>query len=358
MTLTFFIATLYPGGAERQLVYIINELASRGHKVTLLTLDQGEAYRDELDESVIQENLATRQPATALLKLVRWLRRERPDVLVNFLYHSTLLGRVAGRLAGVKVVSSYRNTSYGSALRDSLIRLSSPLDHLTLSNVEAARGVLCSPTHPLQVIPNLYQSAFAASQSASALPERQNNRFHWLFLGRLETQKNLTSLIEAMQQLEAQASGRHALWLVGEGKERDTLMEQIDREGLGQAVTLLGHRADPLALLQHADALILPSHREGMPNALMEAMACGTATVATPVGAVPEMLADERGVLTDGTSSNELADAMRRLSQMPNAQRHAMAERATQYIHHACSLPAVVDQWERELSSMISGNNH
>ncbi|EWG99103.1 glycosyltransferase [Halomonas sp. BC04] len=349
MKLVLFIGDLFPGGAERQLVHLANGLAARGHQVTLLTLLNGDAYLESLSEKVSHVSLATKRPLSALIALVRYLRREKPQLMINFLLHATLLGRVACRMTGVACLTSYRNVSYGSPLRDGLIRWSSHLDHVTSSNVAAAIGTLYprGKRRRLEVIPNVYLNGAIAE--LEPLP-RQGTGFHWLFLGRLEAQKNLSALLEAFRTLcesPAQATSELPhLWLAGEGPERQALEQQIERLGLARQVTLLGHLDNPARALAAADAFILPSSREGMPNALMEAMAHGLPCVATPVGAVPEMLEGERGILTVDTSSAALAEAMQQLMLSSSAERIAMAERARAYIHSACGPDAVLERWD------------
>jgi len=108
-----------------------------------------------------------------------------------------------------------------------------------------------------------------------------------LALGRLSPEKGQDVLLEAFSRLPADEH-RHLL-LAGDGALRPVLERRA--AALGERVRLLGWRDDPWALLGAADVFVLPSRREGLPIALLEALAVGLPVVATHVGAVGEVLA-------------------------------------------------------------------
>jgi glycosyltransferase involved in cell wall biosynthesis len=134
-----------------------------------------------------------------------------------------------------------------------------------------------------------------------------------LATSRLHPTKGHRDLLAAVAQLR-QTSPRVRLLLVGDGVERPHLEEQARGLGLGDAVRFTGFRDDVTALLQAADLFVLPSLREGMPNAALEAMAAGLPIVACAVDGVPEAVADgETGLLVPPGSPDALADALGRL---------------------------------------------
>lgn len=117
------------------------------------------------------------------------------------------------------------------------------------------------------------------------------NEFVMLAVGRLSAEKGFADLLEAAA-LARQNAPEFRLVLVGEGPERAPLEASIARLGLAGRVLLPGHfhRMAPWYAL--ADALVMPSHSEGSPNVLLEAMAAGLPVVATTVGGIPEMASD------------------------------------------------------------------
>ena len=130
-------------------------------------------------------------------------------------------------------------------------------------------------------------------------------------VGHLIERKGHHRIIEAMTQLP-----EFDLLVVGEGPERERLTAQINRSNLYHRVRLLGSRphAELASLYSAADALVLASSREGWPNVLLEAMACGTPVVASNIWGNPEVVQDPTaGVLMTENTSDGVVEAVRRL---------------------------------------------
>ncbi len=156
--------------------------------------------------------------------------------------------------------------------------------------------------------------------------------FVTLFVGRLVDHKNLPSLVRAAAILERSPHDQTIL-LVGEGPERPALLEIIQAMGC-TSIRFLGERDDVDRLLQIADAFVLPSFREGLSNAILEAMAAGTPVVASRVGGNVELLQDGKtGLLYPGDDHEALArslsmlmdDPVRRRELGAAARRHVLA---------------------------------
>ncbi len=167
------------------------------------------------------------------------------------------------------------------------------------------------PDVRVHLIPN---AVAPASTSASVgNPEQAGLRL--LFLGRLDAAKGLFELLEAVAVLVR--SGRlMCLLIAGTGAEEAALRARVDALGLHSQVELVGARfgADKQALLQWAQVFVLPSHAEGLPYALLEAMAAGIAPVVSAVGSVPDVVSDqEHGLLVMPHRVDQLVVALARL---------------------------------------------
>ena len=130
-------------------------------------------------------------------------------------------------------------------------------------------------------------------------------------VGNLIALKGHDLVIRALQLLPG-----YALLIVGEGELRKPLEELADALRVGDRVRFLGavRQAELAEIYNAADALVLASSREGMPNVLLEAMACGTPVVATAVGGVPEVVKGEAaGVLVEQRDAGSIAAAVRHL---------------------------------------------
>src|SRR5579871_4600060 len=132
----------------------------------------------------------------------------------------------------------------------------------------------------------------------------------FISVGRLDPQKGLTFLLEAMRAL-LQEHPRGHLLLVGEGTARAALSDWICEHHLVDSIHLLGWRSDVPELLKSATCLVRSSLWEGMPNVVLEAMASGLPVVATQVEGMTELLQNQStGILVPPGSASELAAAM------------------------------------------------
>jgi glycosyltransferase involved in cell wall biosynthesis len=136
-----------------------------------------------------------------------------------------------------------------------------------------------------------------------------------LFVGNLLPVKNPVLAVEALAVLKERFPARHwRLLMVGAGPLRAKILERAG--SLGDAVTLAGvcPPAQVVRFMQAADVLCVPSHNEGIPNVIREALACGLPVAATRVGGIPEVLTDPRvGELVEPGQPTAMAEALARM---------------------------------------------
>jgi glycosyltransferase involved in cell wall biosynthesis len=156
----------------------------------------------------------------------------------------------------------------------------------------------------IHLIPNgVDTSAFGPAPSPPA-----NRRALAVFVGRLDPQKNLFALLEA-----AAIVGELDLLFVGDGTQREQLRERARRLGVNLELAGIVPHEDLPALLRRADLFVLPSHIEGHPKALLEAMSVALTCVGTDVEGIRTLLRDgETGILSPGTDAGSLAAALGR----------------------------------------------
>lgn len=137
-----------------------------------------------------------------------------------------------------------------------------------------------------------------------------------LYLGRLVREKGLFEALEGLQRAR-QAGAPATLVLAGSGPDEAALRAAAAGLRLGDAVHFAGpvFGADKLALLAAADALLFPTYAEGLPYALLEAMAAGLPAITTPVGAIPDLIDDGvHGILVPPRDAQGVAGAIARLA--------------------------------------------
>ncbi len=158
----------------------------------------------------------------------------------------------------------------------------------------------------IEVLPN-------ASRAPAAIEERHAGPVSILFLGKVGKRKGIPQLVDAFERLSGVADWTGVI--AGDG-EVEQVRADITRRGLADRVSLTGWvgPADVDRLLGDADILVLPSFDENLPMSVIEAMGYGLAVVATPVGAVTDIIEDgETGILVPVGDPVKLASALERL---------------------------------------------
>jgi glycosyltransferase involved in cell wall biosynthesis len=360
------IGQLGLGGAEKQVVLLASGLRRRGIDAQVLVMFGGGEREEELRAAGVPvARLGFRRcPFTpgmfwanvrAFGQLVRHLRRRRPAVLHAFLFHSYVIAAPAARLARVPVLVAGRRSlgdfKGGRRWVLALERAATSATDLLIANADAvaadARNEEGVPAGKITVIYNgLPDAAFEIGP-----PTGERARPVVLCVANLKSYKGHRFLVEAVAMLRTRGLDV-TLVLAGDGPERSALQALADRRGVD--ARLLGTRTDVQTLLASADVVALPSLTEGLPNAVMEAMAAGRPVVATDVGGTAELLRD-RGILVPPRDAAALAEGLERLLTDPAyASRLAAAARA--WVRENAALDTMIDRhiavytelWERK----------
>lgn len=345
------------GGADRQILYLAEALLASQYDVRLVSMTPlGEMGRRAVAGGLPVTSLDMergRADWQAFQRLVSLLRDWQPHLLTSFMYHANLLGRLAGKWAGVPlIVTSIRSERHGSASRDWLMRLTNWMDHCCTTNSQQVanslgkRGLLS--IEKSRVIPN------GVDVGALTVPADERVRvrgelglapteFVWLAIGRLLPQKDYPTLLQAFQPL---AGAPARLLIAGRGPLLDELQQEARQLGIASQVVFLGVREDIAALLAAADGFVLASAWEGMPNVVMEALAAATPVVATGVGGVSELVEPGKsGLLVPARDPGALSQTMQRLMMLSVEQREQMGLAGRDHVSTHYGLGAMADRW-------------
>ena len=257
----------------------------------------------------------------ALVELVRLMRQIKPDIVHASSSKAGFIARIAAVLARVPVrlftVHGWSFRPHRGALRLawlSLERFARPLTTKMIFPAESTRaeGIETGACTPEQAVLIPYS---VKPQPERARPARQPPRI--ISVARLTPQKDVKSLVRALALLP---SGTFRAQLVGDGDDRPAIEAEIDANGLGDSVELLGDRNDVPDLLAAADVFVLASWWEALPIAILEAMAAGLPVVASNVDGVSEMVVNgETGILVPPGEPEPLAAALARMTEDSNA---------------------------------------
>ncbi|GBC97341.1 Putative glycosyltransferase EpsD [bacterium HR16] len=366
-SILFLINSLAYGGAETQLVRVATRLKRRGWDVKVVTLIPPTAYVDELEqESIPVTTLGMRRKIPdprAILRLARMVRLWKPDIVHSHMVHANLLARVTRLFAPVPVlISSARSIIEGGRLREVLYRLTDPLCDMTthVCRVGAERYVKTGivPAHKMRHIPNgIDTDLFRPDGEMRARGRCElgvSESFVWLAVGRFEVPKDYPNLLTAYARV-AQSHPHSLLLLAGDGPLRSEMEGIVCSLGIQHRVRFLGVRRDVLQLMNAADAYVMSSSREGLPNVLLEAHATGLPVVATDVGGNREIVRDgESGFIVPSRNPDALARAMQHLMSVSERERSQMGAVGRQHIIENYSMEHVVQQWENLYRELLS----
>jgi glycosyltransferase involved in cell wall biosynthesis len=362
-TLAFLIPTVDQiGGAERQVLDLAQEFASRRWPVTLIVLS---GSRDSslpiLHEAGIRYvSLGMRKAwidPRGWLRYYHWHRSTHPEILHAHLPHATFFARLSRLLAPVPVlIDTIHTTAAGSNTRRLLYRLTHPLTNRITCVSRAvqdfardARIASHSTLLPNGVrIPSLETTSTYTAGAFYSASERFDSAdlppFRWLATGRLSLVKNYPTLLQAFAELPASTK----LTIAGAGPEEPQLRALAAALGIAPRVHFAGFQCDIQPLLGNADAFVQSSLWEGLPLAILEASAASLPVVATDAPGTREtILPGHTGWLVPIANAAALASAMRDLMAMPLAERHQMGMHGRAFVEANFALPVIVDRWEQ-----------
>jgi len=365
------ITELDIGGAQKALARLLAHLDRQRFEPTVVCLYNGDkAVAQEIRQlgiPVFDLRMTAKWRFDALWRLYRLLRREHPVILHTWMFHATLIGRLVGILAGVPIrISSRRNVEIGGPVREWINRWTLWMDNRVIAVCEEARKAeIHRGGAPPQKVVTIYNGIEVLPLSTREAA-RENLRAvlglppHALLvgiIGRLHPQKGHRVLLEAATHVVARDWQVYFI-LIGDGPLRHSLEAIAREQGLAGRVHFLGTRHDIPQLLAAMDLFVLSSFWEGMPNAVLEAMATGLPVVATAVGGTPEVVVDGvTGLLVPPRDPVALAQAIERLLADPEL-RHRMGQAGRERVEQHFSVEQMVRKTEALYEELLYSVDH
>lgn len=327
MKMLFFTVTMNRGGTERVIANLANRFSEEGEKVNILTCGSGVSSY-ELSHTVSHLTIDTRLEQLTEMKPKRFLRRRRelkkqirtlsPDIVVCMLPEPCFLMLSIKKLVHAPIIISercnpkeeYSNLVY-YLIQKVLYRRASGM----VFQCEGARKFFDKKTcRNSTIILNPLHSSFLSTSQFVARKKRI------VTTGSLYSYKNQLLLIKSFQLIMKEFP-EFTLECYGEGPERQNLQEYIYKNQLQDKILLPGIEKDMKARLEEASLFVLPSNYEGLPNALIEAMALGLPVIATdcPCGGPASLIQDEEnGLLVEVGNVEAMANAIRKVIKNPS----------------------------------------
>ena len=317
MRILFILPSLYGGGAERVASIWSSELAKTDIEVHLLVF-----YRTENEYGIHAKvnihsfcNEKSEYDSYSKLKKLTLMRQTlkeiKPEIVMPFITYIGIMVSLSKIGLHIKIYETIRNNPW-CIPQNRIIRW--------IRNISILNSKLCIVQTQSQlsyfpawlqkrivVISNPIQRSFTERQK-----EWNNKIQNIVAVGRLEKQKNYPLLINAFNTISQEFNDVH-LNIYGEGSLKNELIELINHLNLQERVSLCGRNHNILAALLDSDLYILSSDYEGMPNALMEAMAIGLPCISTNCLTGPSDLIKNgtNGILIPVGDMNALVNAMK-----------------------------------------------
>lgn len=337
------------GGAERQITLLANVMAKRGHEVHFLVVAQY-SKRYPISEKVIihdltyAENKGLHPIIGRYLALKKVYKEIQPDITIHYNLQSAYLTLAMPKKIYCKAIYSERGDPYDKEysgllgkIRDWAVK---GMDGLVFQS-EGARDFFDEKIRAKSVV--IHNSV---EVPVDKYPVPLNRRKRIVSAGRLHEQKNYSLLIDAFAKIASDIP-EYELVIYGDGDLRESLQKKIYNYKLNDRISLLSACKDLWDKIHDASLFVLSSDFEGMPNALMEAMALGIPCLSTdcrPGGARTLIKDGINGFVIPRKDTNALAEKMLYILTHPDvSKRISEGGRKIAYTHNE---KETFDKWE------------
>lgn len=358
------IPTLDRAGAEKQMNLLVRHMDRERFQPIVCVLTRTGPLERELREAGVEIHLVgkrLRLDPAAYLRLLKVIRRTKPEVVQTWLFAGNSYGRLAARQAGVPVIiASERCVDLWKAgWQFAIDRFLAKWTNAIVVNSPAIRDFYVGhgiPAEKFVVIPNAVElpEPHPSAKREEILAELGLPADAKLIavIGRLWPQKRIEDAIWATDLLKVVRSDVHLL-VIGDGPQRDKLLRYRDQVHIADRVHFLGHREDVARLLPHIDVVWSTSGYEGQSNAILEAMAFGRPVVATDIPGTRDLIVHERtGLLFPVGDRFALARCTYRLLEDPTFAQQ-LGSAARNFVAEHCSVSAMVAAYQALYTRLV-----
>lgn len=305
----FIIPSIGGGGAERVALHLLNNLSLNYFDLSVVIIyrDKGD-YLKELRKEVKKIFLEKDKIRYSAFSLYKVLKNEKTDIVINFSFSLMMI-------VGVFLIPFFKNIYFINRQTNILsmhnfnffkkillkiayknfnkiITQSKDMSEDLLKNIDISKEKIVEINNPVDI------NTIEKLSDENIKIEFEKTSKNLLCVGRLAHQKGFDLIIQSMSFL---TDKNIKLYILGDGEEKENLLNLIGKLNLKERVFLLGRRSNPYAYMKNADLFILSSRYEGFPNVLIEAGACGLYSVCNncPGGVNEIILEDINGNIVD-----------------------------------------------------------
>ena len=320
MKILFCLGSLNRGGAERVVSNLANYFIKYNEVSIVITSPDLPQY--ELDKNIIVYHLDKKRESNNIIyknlkriyKLNKIVRKDKPDIIISFLPEPSYRVLLLKKIRKIPVIVSVRNdpnVEYKSKINNLVMKILYPLADGFVFQTEDAKNYFNKKIQSKSVIiPNSIKETFIQREIYTGEKDKII-----VNIGRLEKQKNQELLIEAFNDVKDEFLD-YNLYIYGEGTLKENLKNKIKEMDLENRVFLKGEVENIEEKIEKSSVFVLSSKYEGMPNALMEAMALGVPCISTdcPCGG-PKFLIQNgvNGILAKVDKKEEIVQGIRKI---------------------------------------------
>jgi glycosyltransferase involved in cell wall biosynthesis len=346
------------GGGEKWMINAGKGLSSNGHKVTIACIP-GSVIEKRARDAGLKTWPFTISADIAFWKipsLKLFLLNNKIDVLICCQNKDVKIGARAARQVGIKAIFARQGIQNLTNKKKYVKPFTRYIDGI-ITNTNSIKGSYEAfgwfPKDFIHVIYNGVEIDNSVAEidlhTKYQLPEGSKVIFS---AGRLDHQKGFDLLVEVAQM----SRDRKLNWqfiIAGEGKLKESLNAQAQKLGVADIFHLIGFSNQVTSILKASDVFVLSSRYEGMPNALLEAMAAGKANVATGVNGAPELVEDGKtGFLVDTENTSQIFEKLHEILTNDDL-RKTMESNALRRVKEHFTNEKMVDSLERLFNDQL-----
>jgi glycosyltransferase involved in cell wall biosynthesis len=308
------------GGAERLIIDDANELLKRSDiNFEIITLKK--EGKSSLSEQLNKEarwkciDFSGLGDFRSWFLLYKKIKNFNPDILFTHLWYSNTIGRIAGKLAGISKVISFEHNIYDTVKTWKMFFIDWVLQLLSYKIIAVSKAVKKSlirykiNKNKIDVLLNGVDISKYENLNIKTLNNKFKKDFTFVFIGRLIHQKGIDILLKAFALVK---TGN--LLIVGEGPDKEKLVELTKKLNIEDKVSFLGVRKDIPEILSYSDCFVLPSKYEGFGIVVVEAMASGLPIIISDFEASSDLIVDgQEGYIVPKENYLILTDRMKYL---------------------------------------------
>ena len=314
--ITFFLPSLEPGGTERNVINLINNISNKYSPTLLLGKKEGDFVSNVKNAKIISLN--ANSSFMMLVGLIRYLKRESPNIFVSAFPRINIISILAKMLSGSKtkiIITEHSVFSFLPIIAKTFFRRLFAMvfmSYFAKFFYPKADGVICVSggiyDDLLKIVRNIKNASVIYNpiiddKIYNLSNEKVNEEWFYekttpiiIAVGRLVECKDYPTLLEAFSILLQNRKAK--LVILGRGPEKDYLLKLSENLKISKQVQFMGFKENPYKYMKNASVFVLSSSQEGFGNVIVEAMACGVPVISTDCPTGPaEIIEDKKNGL-------------------------------------------------------------